>query len=145
MLSRRSQPTLRHNYSRSGYSDERPQVGRRTVIYASEYSSAYLLTVTAKKRLYIHKKRYEFKFEILVTSCPCFLSTLKELWHKNFGFWSTHPFPPLLHFIGTDISFIITNFMTCILHWILLGWLNRGGLGGRDMWHAWGRGRERCL
>jgi hypothetical protein len=34
---------------------------------------------------------------------------------------------------------IMMNFITYILHWILLGWLNREW-GGRDMWHAWGRG-----
>jgi hypothetical protein len=28
------------------------------------------------------------------------------------------------------------NFITLILHRILLGWLNEGGWGGRDMWHA---------
>jgi hypothetical protein len=33
------------------------------------------------------------------------------------------------------------NFIACILHSILLGWLNQGGWGGRDMWHAWGRGK----
>jgi hypothetical protein len=27
----------------------------------------------------------------------------------------------------------------------LLGWLNQGGWGGRDMWHAWGRRGEKCL
>jgi hypothetical protein len=35
---------------------------------------------------------------------------------------------------------ITMNFTACILHRILLGWLNQGGWGGRDMWHAWGRG-----
>jgi hypothetical protein len=35
---------------------------------------------------------------------------------------------------------IMMKFAACILHWILLGWLNQGGWGGRDMWHAWGRG-----
>jgi hypothetical protein len=34
------------------------------------------------------------------------------------------------------------NFTACILHRILLGWLNQGGWGERDMWHAWGRGEE---
>jgi hypothetical protein len=24
----------------------------------------------------------------------------------------------------------------------LSGWLNQGGWGGREMWHAWGRGEE---
>jgi hypothetical protein len=37
---------------------------------------------------------------------------------------------------------IMMNFMTCNLHQILLGWLNQGRWGGRDMWHAWGG--ERC-
>jgi hypothetical protein len=32
------------------------------------------------------------------------------------------------------------NFITCILHRILLGRLNQGGWGGQDMWHAWGMG-----
>jgi hypothetical protein len=31
---------------------------------------------------------------------------------------------------------IMMNFITCILHRKLLGWLNQGGWGGRDMWHA---------
>jgi hypothetical protein len=31
----------------------------------------------------------------------------------------------------------------CILHRILLGWLNEGGLGGRDRWHA--GMKEECL
>jgi len=31
-------------------------------------------------------------------------------------------------------------FTACILQRILLGWLNYGGWGGRDMWNAWGRG-----
>jgi hypothetical protein len=31
------------------------------------------------------------------------------------------------------------NFITCILHRILLRWLNQGW-GGLDMWHAWGKG-----
>jgi hypothetical protein len=35
---------------------------------------------------------------------------------------------------------IMMNFITCILHVILLGWLNRGGWDGRDTWHARGRG-----
>jgi hypothetical protein len=33
------------------------------------------------------------------------------------------------------------NFTACILHRILLGWLNQGGWGRRNMWHAWGRGK----
>jgi hypothetical protein len=33
------------------------------------------------------------------------------------------------------------NFIACILHWILLGWLSQGGWGGWDMWHTWGRGK----
>jgi hypothetical protein len=32
------------------------------------------------------------------------------------------------------------NFITCILHRILLRWLNQGGWGGRDMWHTRERG-----
>jgi hypothetical protein len=36
---------------------------------------------------------------------------------------------------------IMMNFITCILYLILLGWLNRGGRVGRDMWHSWGEGR----
>jgi hypothetical protein len=32
------------------------------------------------------------------------------------------------------------NLTTCILHRILLGWVNEGWWGGRDMWHAWERG-----
>jgi hypothetical protein len=32
------------------------------------------------------------------------------------------------------------SFTTCILRRILLGWLNHGGWGGLDKWHAWGRG-----
>jgi hypothetical protein len=35
---------------------------------------------------------------------------------------------------------IMMNFTACILHRILLGWLNQGAWGGRDMWHAWGTG-----
>jgi len=33
------------------------------------------------------------------------------------------------------------NFKACIIYLMLLGWLNQGGWGGRDMWHAWGRGQ----
>jgi hypothetical protein len=33
------------------------------------------------------------------------------------------------------------NFTACILHRILLRWLNEKGWVGLDMWHAWGRGR----
>jgi hypothetical protein len=29
--------------------------------------------------------------------------------------------------------------IACILHRILLGWLNQGEWRWRDMWHAWGR------
>jgi hypothetical protein len=38
-------------------------------------------------------------------------------------------------------TFYFAEFVTiaCILHRILLGWLNQGGWGGRNMWHAWGR------
>jgi hypothetical protein len=32
------------------------------------------------------------------------------------------------------------NFTACILHRILLGWLNQGGWGDRDMWQELGRG-----
>jgi hypothetical protein len=37
-------------------------------------------------------------------------------------------------------SCIVMNFTACILHRILLGWLNEGGWGGRDMRHAWVKG-----
>jgi hypothetical protein len=43
---------------------------------------------------------------------------------------------------------IMMSFMTCILHWILLGWLNQGVCDGLDLWHAWGgegRGAYRVL
>jgi hypothetical protein len=36
-------------------------------------------------------------------------------------------------------NYIMMKFITCILHLILLGRLNQGGWGGRDMWHVWGR------
>jgi len=32
------------------------------------------------------------------------------------------------------------NFITCILHQILVGILNQRERGGQDMWNAWGRG-----
>jgi hypothetical protein len=35
---------------------------------------------------------------------------------------------------------IMMNFTACILHWILLRWLNQGEWGGLDMWHACGMG-----
>jgi len=35
---------------------------------------------------------------------------------------------------------MMMDFITCTLRLILLGWLNQGRWGGRDMWHAWGRG-----
>jgi hypothetical protein len=43
-------------------------------------------------------------------------------------------------------NYIMMNFIACILHRILLGWLNQGGGGsGRDMLHAWGRGVQSVL
>jgi hypothetical protein len=41
---------------------------------------------------------------------------------------------------GSWRNCIMMNFITCILHLNFLGWLGQGGWGGRDMWHAWGRG-----
>jgi hypothetical protein len=46
---------------------------------------------------------------------------------------------------GSWRNCIMMNFTACILHRILLGWLNQGGWGGRDMWHAWGSGVYRVL
>jgi hypothetical protein len=40
-------------------------------------------------------------------------------------------------------NYIMMNFITCILQLIFLWWLNQGGWGGLDMWHAWGG--KRCL
>jgi hypothetical protein len=38
------------------------------------------------------------------------------------------------------------NFTACIVQRVLLGRLNEGGCGGRDVWHAWrGRGVFRVL
>jgi len=43
--------------------------------------------------------------------------------------------------IMSPVSFTFTvvfmTFIACILHWILLGWLNQGGWGGQNMQHAW--------
>jgi hypothetical protein len=33
---------------------------------------------------------------------------------------------------------IMMSFIACILHRMLLGWLNQGGWIGLDMWHDWG-------
>jgi hypothetical protein len=41
---------------------------------------------------------------------------------------------------GHGENCIMMNFAACILHRILLRWLNQRGWGGLDMWHAWGRG-----
>jgi hypothetical protein len=69
-----------------------------------------------------------------------------SLWGMNidWGFLRTECWGRYLDLKGrkTDHreNFIMMNFTACILHRILLGWLNQGGWGGRDMWHAWGRG-----
>jgi len=34
---------------------------------------------------------------------------------------------------------IMLNFVSSIIHQILLGWLHQGRWCGWDMWHAWGR------
>jgi len=41
------------------------------------------------------------------------------------------------------VNCIMMNLAACILHLMLLGWLNQGSQGGRDMWQAWGG--KRCL
>jgi hypothetical protein len=69
------------------------------------------------------------------------------LWGRNiidWGFFRTECWGGYLDQKGrrTDNgeNCIMMSFMTCILRRILLGWLNQGGLGGLDIWHAWGRG-----
>jgi hypothetical protein len=64
--------------------------------------------------------------------------------HTDWGFLRTECWGGYLDLEGRKTDHgencIMMNFITRILHRILLGWLNQGGWGGRDMWHAWWRG-----
>jgi hypothetical protein len=69
------------------------------------------------------------------------------LWGRNidWGFLRTECWGGYLDLKGRKMdreeNCIMRNFIAFILHRILLVWLNKGGWGGRDMWHAW----KRCL
>jgi hypothetical protein len=77
---------------------------------------------------------------VVLYGCETWSLTLRNI---DWGFLRTECWGIYLDLKGKmdhEENFIMTNFTACNLDWILLGWLNQGGWGGLDMWHAWGRG-----
>jgi hypothetical protein len=94
----------------------------------------------------IKKPKYKNIQNCNFASCAIWLRNLVSHFEggTHWGFLRTECWGGYLDLKGrkTDSgeNCVMMKFTTCIIHLILLEWLNQRGWGGQNMWHTWGRG-----